>query len=122
MSAREVAERLRKRRRVEKITTEEGVLYVRGLTGKERSEFVARFVEGDLSIKDRILSDQHAVAVALCDERGAQLYESFDEAHAAVCDFQDEDVKAAAKVVMSISGMAAKAVDDAEKKLDAVQS
>lgn len=122
MSARDVAERLRKRRKIEKVSTEEGAIYVRGLTGKERSEFVARFVEGDLSIKDRILSDQHAVAVALCDEHGTALYETFEESLSVVCDFQDEDVKAAAKVVMAISGMAAKAVEDAEKKSDAIQS
>lgn len=122
MSAREVAERLRKRRKVEKVQTDEGVIYVRGVSGKERSEWTDRFVEGDLAIKDRILGDQHLLAIALCDELGAPLYDSFEESFAAVCDYQYEDVTAAVKKVMSLSGMGNKAVEDAEKKSDAIQS
>lgn len=122
MSAHDVAQRLRQRKRVEKVQTDEGVLYVRGLTGAERAGWVERFVESDLTVKERILSDHHLVALALCDEDGKNLFGTFEESFTCVCDFQDEDVREVAKKVMSISGLAAKAVESAEKKSDAIQS
>jgi hypothetical protein len=115
-SARDVADRLRKRRKVEKVQTEEGVVYVRGLTGAERSEWVSRFVENDMSIKDRILGDQHIVALALCDEHGAALFDNFDDAFVCVCDWQHEYVAIAAAKVTDLSGMGAKSAEGEEKK------
>lgn len=120
--ARDVADRLRKRRTVEKVTTDEGTLYVRGLSGRERSEWVTRFMSPDMEVKERLLGDQNIVALALCDEHGAPLYDDPKEAFEAVCDWSIDDVAAAAAVVTKMSGMAVKATEDAAKKSEASPS
>lgn len=114
MSVREVAERLRKRRQKEAITTEEGTLYVRGLSGTERQTYMSRW-SGKIGA-EALLADQHLVAMAMCDEAGAPLYESEDEAFEVTKDWAIADVGAAAQVVLKLSGLAAESSSDAEKK------
>lgn len=114
MSAREVAERLRKRRQKEAITTEEGTLYVRGLSGSERQEYMSKW-SGKVGA-EALLADQHLVALAMCDESGAPLYDTEEESFSAAKDWAISDVSAAAKVVLKLSGLLAESAGEAEKK------
>lgn len=114
MSAKEVAERLRKRRASEPFASAEGTLYLRGLTGRERSEYVSTW--GEKVGAEILEADQALVALALVDEHGAPIYESYEQAVESVMDWCIADVSAAAKIVIRLSGMGVEAKEDAEKK------
>lgn len=114
MSARDVAERLRKRRQKEQFVTPEGTLYLRGLSGTERQEYMSKW-SGKIGA-EALLADQHLVAIALCDEAGAAVFDTADEAFNVVCDWAIDDVSTGAKIVLKLSGLSAEAPGDAEKK------
>lgn len=118
-SARDVVERLRKRRAVSEIQTTEGTIYVRGLSGKERVEYFQLMtqVNEDGNVAGKVmLGDQSLVALALCDKDGAAIFDNQEEAFAVVKDWAHDDVVAAVLKVIELSGFTAKAQEDAEKK------
>lgn len=117
MSAREVAERLRKRRVTNEVQTPEGTLYVRGLTGRERSEYFS-WIEGASveGLSKQVLSDQRLLCIALCDEDGAALFDSEEAGMEVVGEWNHEDVTKAAKEVLRLSGLGKEGADAAEKK------
>ncbi len=114
MSAREVAERLRKLRTKEKLSTPEGDVFVRGLSGTERVAYFEAFA-GKSGI-DTISSNQYLVALGLCDETGDSLFEKFEECLAVVMDWPTDIVTEGAKIITRLSGLSAKSEDEAEKK------
>lgn len=115
MSAKDVAERLRKLRKAEILETPEGQLFVRGLSGTERHEYMQAFT----AIKgvDRLKADQHLVALALCgDSKGSPVFDAFDEAMGVVLDWPIDVVTAGAKIICRLSGLASDSETEAEKK------
>jgi hypothetical protein len=114
MGAREVAERLRKLRKSEKLATPEGDVYVRGLTGAERQVYMEKF--NTLVGVERLTADQHLVALALSDENSAALFEDFDTSFQVVQDWPTDLVTEGAKIVCRLSGLAPASEDEAEKK------
>jgi hypothetical protein len=117
MSARDVVERLRKRRVVSEIQTKEGSIYVRGLSGKERADYYS-WIEGvrDESFSRTLLSDHRLLCIALCDENGNSLFEGEADGLPIVQDWNSEDVMLAAKEVLKLSGIGKEAAESAEKK------
>lgn len=116
MSAREVVDRLRKRRLRTEVKTAEGALWVRGLSGRERDEYyqwIRSTVDSGQSV---LLSDQRIIALALVDENGESLFESFEAGLEAVSDWNSDDVMQVAKEVLRLSGMNRNATEDTEKK------
>lgn len=121
MSARDVGERLRKRRTIRKITTDDGAIHVRSLSGTERKHWIQAF-RGENG-QDASFIDQYLVAMAWCDEAGSAVHDSFEDAFAVVRDWDIPTVVSpAAKAVLEMSGMAEKSVEDTEKKSEASQS
>lgn len=116
MTSRDVVERLRKRRLRSQVNTAEGVVHVRGLSGRERDEYYAWIRGTSDSGASLLLSDHRIVAMALCDEDGQPLFASADEALQAVTDWNNEDVLQVAKEVLRLSGLNRGATDEAEKK------
>jgi hypothetical protein len=116
MSAREVAERLRQRRIRGEVTTEEGQLYVRGLSGRERDEYYRWIRSTADSGESVMLSDHRIVALAMVDERGAPMFESVEQGLEVIADFNSDDTTRLAKEVLRLSGMQRGAAEDAEKK------
>lgn len=114
MSAREVAERLRARKVIAEIQTKEGTLYVRGINGKERVEYFGWLGgEGGGNI---LLSDHRLLAIALCEEDGTRLYADEAAALEVLQDWTHEDITAAAKKVLSLSGLSKDSAEEAAKK------
>jgi hypothetical protein len=114
VSSREVAERLRNRRVKAEIQTAEGTLFVRGLTGKERSEYFS-WLSGD-GTGNILFSDLRLLTIALCDENGASIFENEQQGLEVLQDWNHADVQAAAKKALSLSGMGKDAAEEAEKK------
>lgn len=120
--ARDVAQRLRKSRRCEKVTTDEGTIYVRGLSGAERQLYMDKFSDTAEPQLPRLLADQHLVAMALCDEKAQPLFDAedaernFADSLEAVCDWDISIVTDAAKKVCDLSGLSKLSTDAAEKK------
>lgn len=114
MSSRAVAERLRGRKVVAEIQTKEGPLYVRGINGRERVEYF-EWLGGD-GKGSVLLSDHRLLAVALCEEDGTPLFADEKEAIDILQEWSHEDVTAAAKKVLSLSGLAKDSAEAAEKK------
>ena len=116
MSTRDVAERLRSRRVYAEVKTADGAIHVRGLSGKERDDYYS-WIRGTSEAQGSLLlSDQRIVGLALCEPDGTPSYASMEEGLATVADWNMEDVTAAAKEVLRLSGMNRGAADDAEKK------
>jgi hypothetical protein len=114
VSARDVVERLRKRKVVAEIQTTEGTLYVRGINGRERVEYFSWIGgEGGGQI---LLSDHRLLAIALCEQDGSPLFADESIALDALQDWTHEDVTAAARKVLSLSGLAKDSAEDAGKK------
>lgn len=120
MSAREVAERLRKRRTAAKIQTDEGAFYVRGLSGTERAEYFGKYTaNATLSPAERLKSDQYLVALAMCEEDSSPMYDRFEDAFQCACDWEIPTINEAVKKILELSGMGDHAKVEAEKKSDA---
>lgn len=115
-AAREVADRLRKKRPVEKVSTDEGTVYVRGLSGKERQSYMEMYSEFAEPRLPRLLADHNLVAIAICDENGAALYESHAETLEVISDWTIDVVNAAAAKVCEISGLSSASASATEKK------
>jgi hypothetical protein len=114
MSAKEVAERLRKRRPIEKFESSEGNVWLRGLSGKERADYMGRW-HGKVG-NDVLDADADVVSIALVEENGAASYASVAEALDAVRDWSIPDVSAAAKIILRLSGLDGDSAEGAEKK------
>lgn len=114
MSSREVAERLRGRKVVAEIQTKEGPLYVRGINGRERVQYFA-WLGGDGG-GNILMSDHRLLALALCEEDGAALFTDEAAALEILQEWTHEDITAAAKKVLSLSGLAKESAEDAAKK------
>lgn len=114
MSDREVAERLRKRRPITEVQTEEGTIHVRGLSGAERKDYLDRFRD-KMNGTDVLIADQHLVALALVDASGTAIYETFDDSIAAVCDWAIPIVQLVAKSILDLSGLSKNALEESEK-------
>lgn len=114
MSAREVVERLRNRKVKAEVQTPEGTLFVRGLTGKERSEYFS-WLNGEGS-GNLLLSDHRLLGIALCDEEGNPIFESEAAAIEVLQDWNHDDVMAAAKKALALSGLGKDSSEAAEKK------
>jgi hypothetical protein len=114
VSAREVAERLRGRKVIAEIQTKEGPLYVRGINGRERVQYFA-WLGGDGG-GNILLSDHRLLALALCEEDGTPLFADEASALELLQEWTHEDVTAAAKKVLGLSGLSKDAQETAEKK------
>lgn len=91
-------------------------MFLRGLTGTERFEYIEKFTE-KVQGNERLLADQHLVAMSLCaDSTGVPLYKSFEDSLASVVEWQVEVTKAAAKKVCGLSNLGEDAEKEAEKK------
>lgn len=114
MSSRDVVERLRKRKVIAEVQTTEGTLWVRGINGRERVEYF-QWLGGD-SGGHILLSDHRLLALALCEQDGTPLYADEAMALEALQEWTHEDVTAAAKKVLSLSGLSKDSAEDAAKK------
>jgi hypothetical protein len=114
VSAREVADRLRGRKVIAEIQTKEGTLYVRGINGRERVMYFGWLGgEGGGNV---LLSDHRLLALALCEEDGTPLFTDEVAGLEVLQDWNHEDVTAAAKKVLSLSGLAKDSAEEAGKK------
>jgi hypothetical protein len=114
VSAKEVAERLRSRKVIAEIQTKEGALYVRGINGRERVEYFSWL--GGAGSGNILLSDHRLLAIALCEEDGSPIFSDEASALEILQEWTHEDVSAAAKKVLSLSGLAKDSAEDAAKK------
>jgi hypothetical protein len=117
MSARDVADRLRKRRVMAEVDTTEGKLFVRALSGRERTEYLV-WIEAasDQPLSKVSLTDHRLLCMALCDESGAPLFENEESGMEVLAEWIHEDITNAAKKVLVLSGLGKEATEAAEKK------
>jgi hypothetical protein len=115
-SAKEIAERLAKRKRVYPVTTDEGVLHVRGMNGTERNDYFNSITsEGNDS--EKLIANQKLIARYLCNEDGSPAFEKFEEALAVVLQWDiPHAVKPMVDQILKASGLGEGAQDEAEKK------
>jgi hypothetical protein len=114
VSAKDVAERLRNRRVLAEVQTKEGPLWVRGINGRERIQYF-EWMGGDGGVSP-LLTDQRLLALALCEEDGTPLFSDEKAALEILQEWAHEDVTAAAKKVLSLSGLAKESAEEAAKK------
>ncbi len=106
-----------RKRRAHKVETVYGDMFVRSLSGRERSEYMTLFI-GEGRSRNPLEANQHLVAMALCSSEGAPLFHSFEAAFAEVMEWDTEPdgpVEACTKKVLELSGLAAGEVDKQEK-------
>lgn len=119
MSAREVAERLAKRRAWVQVPTPEGPQYVRGLNGREREEYLGWLRDDDPN-SQILLSDQKLLTRVLGDGNGSPMFAEDQAGQAAglliVQEWLIEDVMPLAKKSLAMSGIGKAAEDEAVKK------
>lgn len=113
MSARDVAERLRGRKVIAAVQTKEGPIYVRGLNGRERVKYFEWLQQDSTSV---LLSDHRVLGLTLCEEDGSPVFSDEESALQVLQEWAHEDVTAAAKKALALSGIGKDATEDAGKK------
>jgi hypothetical protein len=92
MSTAKTLEHLATKRKVFGFETELGTVFFRGLTGDQLGDFIARFEARDSDFLN--FSDQHVIAIAVCNADGSAAFASTEDALAALKQVDISIVKA----------------------------
>lgn len=111
MSGQEIGEKLRALRSTAALDTPVGVLHLRGLTGKERSEYFSQFKAAGF---DPSTAEHRLVATCWSNEDGTPVYAN-GEALLVVMDWDPEIVSKASALVLQKSGLSKDAAQESEK-------
>lgn len=116
-SAKEIAERLAKRKKTHAVTTDEGVLYVRGMNGRERNEYFNNITSDATKDDEKLIANQKLIAKYLVNEDGSQVFEDENEALKLILEWDIPGcVKPVTDQILKASGLGEGAQEEAEKK------